>query len=131
MDPLSAIGLASNIIAFMDLASKLISRTYEAYNSSTGTSKEITDLTQVIGDLQATARRLSNQVWPARTDDEVAVLNLSRKCQDLSNDIVDILTKLQMKGRKSKLKNIQVAWKTMREKGNLEAIEKRLNTYQM
>lgn len=130
MDPLTAIGLASNVLAFVDFASKLIAGSYEVYSSSTGSVKETADLTQVVEDVRAMTRRLGDQTMPARTDDEAAVLDLVRKCGALSDELIETLTKLQAKGQKSKWKSLRVTWRTMREKGNLEAMQGRLNLYQ-
>ena len=44
MDPLSAIGLAGNIVAFVEFTSKLISGTIEIYSSLARTMDEHADL---------------------------------------------------------------------------------------
>lgn len=129
MDPLSAIGLAANIIAFVELTSKLVSGTYEIYSSSDGMTDEHADLTKVIEDVHAMTRRLSYNAGLAATDDELALLDLVKKCRKLSEDLVRALKRLQMKNPKSKSESFRMAWRAMRDKGNLESLEKRIDKY--
>ena len=51
MDPLSALGLASNIIQFVQFAAKLISESQEAYESIDGLSQRHSDLEGIAVDL--------------------------------------------------------------------------------
>lgn len=44
MDPLTAFGLAANVLAFVDFAGKLISKGYEIYSSSSGVLGENTEV---------------------------------------------------------------------------------------
>lgn len=129
MDPLSAIGLAGNIVAFLDFSSKLVSGTYEIYSSNATMTDEHADLAKVIEDVHAVTRRLTYSAGPAVTDDEIALLGLINKCRELSGDLVRSLQRLQAKRPKSKLESFRVAWRAMREKEKFESLEKRIDRY--
>ncbi|KAI1170219.1 hypothetical protein F4777DRAFT_570115 [Nemania sp. FL0916] len=128
MDPLTAIGLASNIIAFVDFASKLIYGAHEVYSSNTGRVGEYDDLAQVIGDVESITRRLGYGNG-APTDDDIAIRKLAANCRDLSDDLIKALNKLRSKKAKSGSESFRVAWRSMREKGGIKSLEERVNLY--
>ncbi|KAF2228710.1 hypothetical protein EV356DRAFT_537856 [Viridothelium virens] len=129
MDPLSAMGVAGNIIAFVEFTSKLVSKAYEIYLSTARMTDEHADLANVIEDVHAVTRRLGSSAGPAVTDDEAALINLVNKCRKLSEDLIRALERLQTKKPMSKSESFHVAWRAMREKGNLESLEKRIGRY--
>ncbi|KAL9082858.1 MAG: hypothetical protein Q9165_008757 [Trypethelium subeluteriae] len=129
MDPLSAIGLAGNIIAFVEFTSKLVSGAYEIYLSTARMMDEHADLARLIEDVHAMTRRLDYRAGPAVTDDETALISLAKKCRTLSEDLIRALKRLQTKQPMSKLESFRVAWRATREKGNLESLEKRIDRY--
>jgi len=51
MDPISALGLASNILTFIDVAGKILAGTYEVYQSATGRTDENAHVDSVIENL--------------------------------------------------------------------------------
>lgn len=51
MDPLTALGLASNIVQFVDFASKLISQSHEIYQSADGALEDNVALEHVAKNL--------------------------------------------------------------------------------
>ena len=51
MDPFSALGLASNVVQFMEFGTKLISASLELYNSKDGTSSPNSELGIITKDL--------------------------------------------------------------------------------
>jgi hypothetical protein len=127
MDPLAAIGLASNIVAFVEFASKLITGAHEVYSSVSGTTNDNADMAIVVEDVRAMTRRL--QVAKPVTDDEVALQDLVVKCQELSADLISTLPRLKSNGPKSKTTSMRVAWQTMRSKDKVESLEKRIECY--
>jgi hypothetical protein len=113
----------------VEFTSKLVSGTYEIYSSSARTTDENADLARVIEDVHSVTRRLSYSARPAVTDDETALLGLVKECRKLSEDLVRALKRLQTKKPMSKSESFRVAWRAIREKGDLESLEKRLERY--
>ena len=126
MDPLTALGLAGNIVQFVDFSSKLLCGAYEVYSSTSGATA---DLDTVIKDLQAATRRLSPPSSKPRTDDEIALSSLVSNCRKLSEDIQKVLDKLQSKNPHQKWASLRVAWSSMRKREKLVSLETRLNRY--
>jgi hypothetical protein len=129
MDPLTALGLAGNVIQLVDFSSKLLCGAYEVYSSTSGATAETADLDTVIKDLQAVTRRLSPPSSKPRTDDEIALSSLVSNCRKLSEDIQKVLNKLQSKNPHQKWASLRVAWSSMRKREKLVSLETRLNRY--
>jgi hypothetical protein len=62
MDPLSALGLAANILQFVDFTSKLFSAGYNLHKA--GSTHLELDLGQVVDDLGDVARHLTSSLCP-------------------------------------------------------------------
>lgn len=129
MDPFSAISLAGNLIQFAEYAARLIAQATAVYRSSTGTTEENADLAVVVGDLSTLTGRLAGKAGDGSTNDERALIDLSTKCCALSDELVKTLSKIQGRKRGSKAESIRVAWRAMKEKDNLSAMEKRIDRY--
>lgn len=131
MDPLTAIGLASNIIGFVDFAGKLISQGYEIYKSASGTTKENEDIEALIEDLSFHLDELGKgenavpaaAVTPQDFRDQ-KLRELAAKCATFAEEILTSLEKLKkepnakFKGFNSFGKALRSAWgkKGMEEK---------------
>ncbi len=62
MDPLTALGLASNVLQFVDFVAKLVSTGVEVAGSVQGASEETVDLEKIYKSLQALSSRLHEGV---------------------------------------------------------------------
>ena len=67
MDPLSAIGLASNVVQFVDFASRLISTGTEVYESVSGVTDRTLELERIYKNLSSFSLKLQengeDQPW--------------------------------------------------------------------
>jgi len=52
MDPLNAIGLASNILSFIDFGAELVSKGLEIYKSTSGLTEEIRSTKDTVTELR-------------------------------------------------------------------------------
>ena len=62
MDPLTAVGFAANILAFIDFSWNVVKESYEIYQSATGATQENTHIETVISDLGAASQWLVTDV---------------------------------------------------------------------
>jgi hypothetical protein len=58
LDPFSALGVAANVVQFIDFGSKLISESHEIYKSATGTSTGMVELEMIYVDLNKFTKNL-------------------------------------------------------------------------
>ena|SRR5277367_356425 len=103
MDPLTAIGLASSIVQFVDFGTKLIGGAREIYRSTTGTTAQNATLEVVITEVRAWCSRL-NSPDPSSvySEEEKAICSLAAECQKLSGEILELIQKTRPKKEKSR-----------------------------
>ncbi|KAL2449198.1 hypothetical protein ABEF95_016066 [Exophiala dermatitidis] len=128
MDPLSAIGLASNILSFIDISGRVLKDIFEVYNSATGATIENAHIAIVVGDLVEVTGYLTQE---HHTDNKhsKALCDLAKKCSVLSAELLQLLGKLQHGEKRSKWRNIKVGVKSVWKRSEIASIEQRLDKY--
>ncbi|CAL5875049.1 uncharacterized protein PFLUO_LOCUS9352 [Penicillium psychrofluorescens] len=129
MDPLTAIGLAGNIISFIDFSYKVIAGVNKVLDSSSGMTPEVAQFSALVEDLNGITQSLVSDV-AARTENEKQLCILATNCHVLSGEIFQMLRSLKVGDKRSKWQGMMVKMKSMRKEKDIEAIERRLNTYQ-
>lgn len=129
MDPLSALGLAGNIVAFIDLSYKVISGMTRVLDSASGMTQENANLSILAEDLNVVSQQLISDVH-ARTENEKQLCGLSSNCYDLSKELVQLLRRLRVGDTKSTWEAARVKWQSMRREKDVWALERRLQGYQ-
>ncbi|CAD6441199.1 4159d68c-3291-4313-9b2a-ad5586edc72e [Sclerotinia trifoliorum] len=102
LDPISAFSLAASIIKFVDFTSKITSTAAELHHSSSGAlannlelSMIVLDLSDISNDLKA---RNPHQEKHGYSKDELALISLASKCEELSGKLLHDLDGLKIKG---------------------------------
>jgi hypothetical protein len=70
MDPLTAIGLASSIVQFVDYTTKLIQGAKEIYISVSGTTEENKSLETITKEMEGLSSRLYTPISSQESEDE-------------------------------------------------------------
>jgi len=96
MDPITAIGLASSIVAFIDFSWSLLTGAKELYESGRRRTKENARISSIVNDLNEYALELTIGGEGA-SKHEKALRALAKDCCVVSEDLVKILKKLEMK----------------------------------
>ena len=127
LDPLTAISLASSVVQFVDFSVKLVSTGHELYEKgSLANNDEVERITQ---DLAHLAEELGADRPPSAkqpSPDEIALQNLAGSCKELADEMMDVLKTLKVQKTKSGLEIVRKSLKSMRKKGKIQDIEKRL-----
>lgn len=129
MDAITAIGLVSGIITFVDTGTKLLKLARTLYNSVEGSSKE-TETRLMLADCMATIskRPIPTHPDPTQTEEDKAIAALVRECNSLSNDMIKQLQSLKPKQRKSKMESSFAALKTLMVEPKIKEMEKQLQS---
>jgi hypothetical protein len=106
MDPLTAVGLAGNIITFIDLSTKVISRTKQLYESASGATSEndeLESLTRNLKDLADRTRRKPsntsrNDHFSLNITSETVLDNISQQCIQVADELLETLESVKVKG---------------------------------
>ncbi|KAH7367379.1 hypothetical protein B0T11DRAFT_53324 [Plectosphaerella cucumerina] len=127
MDPLTAVGLASNIIAFVDFSSKLVKVAAEVRRSTSGVTEDIGDALAITQSLESMLAGLQTPSVPATAphEDEKLVL-LAKNCSKTCVDLQELVKK--MKGKPSS-SGLGPAWRVWTNGGKLAAMESRLEKF--
>ena len=129
LDPLTAIGLAANILQFAEFTWGLVSEAREIHHSSSGASSDHDVLEKTTAHLHLVTSKIKDV--PATVGPDLRDIAFS--CQDISDRILHALNKIRAQGSKSRWKSFLLALKATladRELGilvdRLERVQKQL-----
>lgn len=126
MDPFAAIGLASNIISFVDYGTKIVNGAREIYDSASGMTEESQALDSIASKMKGLSSKLLPSTGSPRSEDEEALCRIAAECNIISDKILEHLSKIKPKDSRSRRDVFFAAAKNkFREKERLE-LEKRL-----
>jgi hypothetical protein len=129
MDPFTAIGLASNVLQFIDFSYKVISGVNKIRSSATGMTPENERLSVLVEDLNVVTQNLVRGA-PAKTENERQLSALAANCHELSGELYQILRRLRVGNKNSKWEGLMVKWHSVRKEKDIDVIERRLHGYQ-
>jgi hypothetical protein len=131
MEPLTALGLAGNIVQFVDFACKLFEGARTIYKSASSSSDEYAVLHVIATDLS----RLSGEIMVSPEHPE-GLRCLAAEAESISQELLGALQKLKLQGQKTKWKSFIIALKEAwnRDKvneiaGRLSALQSQLNMH--
>lgn len=129
MEALAAVALVGNVVQFVELATKLTSKTVEIYRSQDGTPVDNTDLEFLTKDLIDLNDRLKKSS-SANTPPEIAALCAA--CNVVAAELLAGLMKLKMSsGRKNKVKAVGLALRSLWSTEEMAGIERRLDRFRV
>jgi hypothetical protein len=116
LDPFTAIGLAGNIVQFVDFSIKIVSKASEIKQSTDGVLRENWDLEIVTKGLIAINARLKDSVHSpgiALTQEHHRLDDLRERCTEVAGELLDALNELKARGSKSRWKSLRHALKSV------------------
>ncbi|OCL06397.1 hypothetical protein AOQ84DRAFT_390221 [Glonium stellatum] len=131
MDPLSALGLAGNIVQFVDFSCKIVTAGSDIYNSASGMTAKHEQLEKATQRLYDLTRNLdesrkhivaSRRLTPADTAQGVIL----QDCQNIASELLAALSSLKSQGRLGKLESLRQALINLWSQGRIEEMDKRL-----
>ncbi|KAI0970239.1 hypothetical protein F4678DRAFT_480490 [Xylaria arbuscula] len=125
MDPLTALGIAANVLQFVDFASKLIGKSKEVYKSASGASEDNIILDLVTRDI----KRIGDLIVVPEGCPE-ALKKLVEESDRISQELLAALDKLRIKGHKTKWKSFVVAIRGVWSEDEVESMGARLGRLQ-
>ena len=128
MDPFTAIGLAGNIITFLDYGYKLVRKAKEIHASASGASADNENITLLTKSFQDVASSLqSTRPASSMTNDEIALNTLALECHSLTTELLELLERLKSKNPKSKRDSIRAVFRGVRKKEQKTELEQKLD----
>jgi hypothetical protein len=129
MAELAAIGLAGNLVQFVDFGFKLSRDFKDLYQSAEGGKAKHLELEDVTIDLESLCQKLQESTSPAPQDDE-ELRDLARGCAKLARELLAMLEKVKVnKERNPKLATFKQALKNIWKDKDISDLEQRLGRY--
>ncbi|KAG8534382.1 uncharacterized protein KY384_001227 [Bacidia gigantensis] len=133
MDPFSALGLAGNIIQFIDFGSKIVSSSFDIYKSvdgSSSVSRELISLTESLEESCDSLLEHQNSMTRHRSiKAEKDLLDLSRSCKELAEEFLGRLQSLKVNGGNRKWQSLRQAVKSAWKEKESQVFAERLEKY--
>jgi hypothetical protein len=132
IDPVTATGLAGNIVQFVQFASDIVSKFREIYTSAAGAARETVDLVTLAENdiaLQLRTSLRSPGIISALTKEDQQLEDVRVQCREIATELLEALDMLKVKGTPGKWKSFKKALKTVWEEKKLEAMGERLAAF--
>ncbi len=123
MESLAAVGLAANIIQFVDFSGKLILKTAEIYKSGSGALVENVDIETATKDLTGLSAKLHDSINPAG---DTVLRELCQSCDTVAKELLSALDRVKLHGKQQKWKSFRKALRSVWSKEDIMSLEQRL-----
>ena len=134
LDPFSALGLAGNIVQFVQFGSDVFGKSREIAKAASGASLENEELGSAVQRLEKICLGLqrSQSQRPGVTStssDTDSLQELAESCRTAGEEILRALLRFKAEGSNKKWQSFGKALKTVWKKSEIQAMEKRLGSY--
>jgi len=134
LDPFTSLGLAGNIVQFVDFSRKLISESYQLYKSATGTlpeNHELAMIAETLGELSSklTSSSLSDVRPIQLSQHEKNLQMIGISCKSVAEELRATVEDLRVKGKYNKWQSFRQALRSVWKKDKIQALEKRLDSF--
>ncbi|KAF5549369.1 hypothetical protein FMEXI_4356 [Fusarium mexicanum] len=130
MDPVSAIGLASGILTFVEAGLKLVKMAYSIHNSLDGVLDDSRHRESVTSEVSKAALRLEVVGKACLTPEQQSLSDLAKKCKATSTELVKALYEVKPKQISSNpFKSLRYAVKANVKAKDIEGLENQLKDY--
>lgn len=129
MDPVSAVGLASSVLTFIEFAWNLVGGAVEIYHSVNGTLHENARLDDVQYDLDSVSDLLSAQPT-CKTRAERKIARVAEDCRTDSRMIQNLLKEIaDPKNNRAIWRSLKASWLSIRSRKDVAELKDRLQEY--
>ncbi|KAI9862929.1 MAG: hypothetical protein M1813_004102 [Trichoglossum hirsutum] len=123
MEVLAAVGLAGNIIQFIDFGGRLISKTVEIQKSGTGALAENINIEAATNDLTLLSTKFHDS---ANSTSDTALRELCQSCNATAVELLTVLDSVKAHGGQNKWKSFRKALRSVWSKEDIALLEQRL-----
>ncbi|KAK8001105.1 hypothetical protein PG991_013327 [Apiospora marii] len=127
MEALAAIGLASNVIGFVELGFKLVDMAKDIHKSSVGSTEEDASYLRMVTALKASVGKLSAPKDESSSEQEVAIYSTASECADIARQLCRLLEKTRVTGRASWVEVAKATFQSLKKKKEKEDLINRLD----
>jgi hypothetical protein len=129
MDPLTGLGLAANVLQFVDFAAEIVSKGNAIRKSTSGTLKDNAQLDIVCTRIQTLAADLEQSVNNPIAANDLALNAICRDCSQIAAELHQKLSSLVISGNVTRFKSYRQALKSVWAKDAIDALACRLQLF--
>jgi hypothetical protein len=131
LDPLTALGLASNIVQLITFASGLVAKGRDIYQSTDGTLVEHLELEAITKSLEDLSLEvaLPDTVSPNLTKVERQLQQLCDGCRKATKELLDVIQKLKAQGPHKRWASFRQALNSIWKEDEIQGLSVRLERY--
>ena len=133
LEALAAVGLAGNIVQFIDFSCRLFSTTTSIHRSYAGSSRSIQDIENVAQELQQWCGKVASlrnaQGHPPASQHNQSLVKLAEDCQTAAVELLSAVHALKAKNPKSKWNSFRAALAMTWKESQIADMETRLDSY--
>ena len=134
LDPLTALGVASNAVQLVEFSSRIVSRGHKIYKSADGTLVENLELEAVTNGLLKANSTLRNslrsyEVQRPLTDEETELRLICDGCEGVGLELINALQRIKVQGKRRKWKSFRQALGSIYNKDQIDDLTKRLEGF--
>jgi len=134
VDPIAALGVAGNVVQFVQFASEVISEGKRIYRSGDGTASDNHDLEIVTSDLILLQSKIAKSTEGSLSNDapgeEVALRRICEVANELATKLLQKLNSVKAEGRHRRWDSFRQALKTVWSQKDIDRIAERLSKVQ-
>ena len=121
MDPFTALGLASNVIQFVDFVWNLITETRRIVKSGDGLKGDHRVLEAIVADMQQYVDAISPSA-----NSSPQLRKLSKECSSIAAELLSALATLKLKGQKTHWESFLTALKQIWKQSKIDKLSNQL-----
>jgi len=128
----AAVGLAGNIIQFLDYGTILLLKGQELYKSADGALKENVEIEELASEVKLLCQNLTSGthyqfLGDATSDHTVAIRKLAKTSHGLAEELLDVIKSLKIDKKKNKrLESVKKSFQSVMKKDKIRDLERRL-----
>jgi len=129
LDPITALGLAGNVVQFLDFSISLVGKAHDIYKSPDGSLSENVDAENVARKIKILQSKLqADEKDNPSYDSEMEGLleGMCSSCDAAAKELLEVLETLKIQGKKTPWKGMRQAIKSIRGKAAVLEISGRL-----
>jgi hypothetical protein len=127
LDPITAIGLAGNILTFIDYSTKVISTSIDIYGSASGSTQDTQTSDAIATEMKQFAAKLQPPDQTQLSGEEKALCKLAIECEGLAKRILELLEKVKPRNPKSRSSSLVAGLKTKFYESERRKLEEQLS----
>lgn len=134
---MGGLAIATAVIQFFEFTSGLVSKGISIHSSASGQTVDHQELESITKSLERSGDEIRESITAESqqqgrhrpTGNEKELERIAADCQQVANELLDVLSHLASKGPKSKWRSFRQALRATWDEGKIQALEARLDRF--